>query len=372
MAVLFAITLLVAASCGDDGEPAAGGDGTTNGDGTTEQSACVEEAQAAVDAAREPIELKLPPTPLDVDQLQGKKIFLLTSQIVELSELMGNGFEEAAAALGMEAEVFNGEGQVATWNQGVRQAVNEEYDGIVLLSVQPDLVSEPLEQGIEDGMAVVEIFNGSPVPQDELDPRVDAQVTPDFFASGSLISDWIMADSGCDATVAVFGAEVIGVQSNMMQSFEEYLPQECADCTLYVERIDLANIAGEMETRTPNILRRDPDIDYLVPVFDAAATFLIPAAQQAGFEGKVLSHDGVPAHLDLVRSGEQALDVAFPPNEWMGWALVDQLARVILEMEPAEWTVPVQLFDQTNIGEEGDEFPNFVGYEEQFKGAWGV
>ncbi len=383
MYVLGVIALIISACGGDNGTGTTDAVATTEAVATPDQptgdvtttavsDSCVEEAESAVNAAREPIDVKLPPTPLDVGELQGKKIFLLTSQIVELTELMGNGFEAAASALGMEATVFNGRGEVSTWNQAVRQAVSEEYDGIVLLSVQPDLVSEPLEEARSNGMAVIEIFNGSPVPQDQLDERVDAQVTPDFFASGELISTWMFADSGCDATAAVFAAPVIGVHADIMQSFEDVFADRCPDCTLYLESIDLSQIATEMETRTPNILQRYPEIDYLVPVFDAAAAFLIPAAQEVGFEGKVLSHDGVPAHLDLVRSGEQALDVAFPPTEWMGWALVDQLARVILGLEPVDWTVPVQLLDESNIDKLDPLFPSFVDFEEGFKEAWGL
>lgn len=365
IATLTAATLVLAACGGSDAEEAAE---TAQFSDSTQ---CVAEAQQVLDEGRSEAELLLPSAELDQALLEGKSLWLINVVNNQLTTAVADGFEAAASALGMEPFVVDGRGETNTWIAGIEQAIAQGADGIAILGIDPDIASGPLERAEEAGIPVVDIFNSNPA--DPFGPGIVAHVTPDFTRSGEIVASWMLVDSECDLTAVIFGAEVLVLQAEMMDAIEATVGTNCSGCSVVRENVDLANLANDLGTKVPNILRREGNVDYLVPVFDSAVTFALPAAQQAGFEGKILSHDGVPENLDLVRSGDQALDGAFPPNEWIGWATVDVLANAVLGESVAGYTIPVQFFDLTNIGAANDDlFPAYRGFEDEFKKAWGL
>ncbi|MCD9622779.1 sugar ABC transporter substrate-binding protein [Rhabdothermincola salaria] len=365
-AVVATTAVVAMAGCGSSDDEQSSAEAAT-----PEASECVETAQAVVDAGRAELELVAPESEVDQAELEGKSLWLVNVVNNQLTTVVADGFTAGAEALGMDTTVIDGQGETNTWIAGIDQAVAQGADGIAILGIDPDLASAPLQKAEDAGIPVVDIFNSNPA--DPMGTGIVAHVTPDFTRSGELVANWMMADSGCEATAFVLGADVLELQVEMMEAIEATMAEDCPDCSVVRENVDLANLANDLGTKVPNVLRREGDIDYLVPVFDSAVTFALPAAQQAGFEGKVLGHDGVPANLDLVRAGDQALDGAFPPNEWIGWATVDVLANAILGNPFEGYTIPVQLFDETNIGSSNDElFPAYDGYEEAFTTAWGL
>ena len=80
---------------------------------------------------------------------------------------------------------------------------------------------------------------------------------------------------------------------------------------------------------TVGFLQQHPDVNYLYSPYDPAAAFQVPAIQQAGLADKVkvVSILGDQQNLDFIRSGTvQAADAAYD-NEYMGYAMVDQMIR---------------------------------------------
>jgi len=329
-------------------------------------------AKQTVDAARTNVALVAPPAALDVAPLAGKTLWLINVVNNQLTTTIGDGFTKAAEAAGMKGVVFDGKGDASQWNAGFAQAVAQNAAGIVLLGIDENLVSGPLADAKKAGIPVVDLFNGS--PSAPLADGVYAHVTPDFTNSGKVLASWILADSGCKADTVLWGASVLPIHNEMVQSAKATLNQLCPDCKVDAQDVDLANVATDIGNKAANALRRDPDINYLFPVFDSAVTFVAPAVQSAGSSVKIVSHDGVDANLDMVRSGgPQVVDMAFPPNAWIGWALVDQLGRGISKLPAADYTIPTQIFDSTNIGNANDKlFPNYDGYEAAFLSKWGV
>jgi hypothetical protein len=89
---------------------------------------------------------------------------------------------------------------------------------------------------------------------------------------------------------------------------------------------------------------------------------------------KVVSRTGTSAALDILRSGKGLdADLAYPPGEWIGWALFDQVARGILGEPSANVIAPQRLIDSTNIGSSAaDLFPDYTSdaIAEVYKKAW--
>ena len=334
---------------------------------------CVADAEAAVAAGQQPIPVKGPSTPLDMSALAGKSIWNILIFTNEFTGAVTAGLEEAAAEAGIDVTIFDGQGDPNEWNLGVEQAIAQGADAIILQAVAPGAVSAPLADAAAAGIAVVDIFNGSfdqPLP-----PGVFAHVAPDFRASGELMANWMLADSGCDVRAAIFGIRALPLHDDMMVAAEATIEAAC-DCKAVLEDVDPTTIGSDFAPNVSAVLGREGDINYLFPVWDG----LMPLAKTAaeGFDVTFLGHDGVSSNLDDIRAGgpgAQSATGAFPPNEWIGWALLDQVGRALAGEEPLDWVVPHAAIDSGNVGPSNDQlgpYAEWANYRDAFREAWGL
>ena len=335
---------------------------------------CVADAEAAVAAGQQPIPVKVPSAPLDISALAGKSIWNILVLSNEFTNAVTSGLEEAAAEAGIEVTIFDGQGDPSEWNLGVEQAIAQGADAIILQAVAPGAVSAPLADAAAAGIVIVDIFNGS--PDQPLAEGLFAHVTPDFRASGELMANWMLADSGCDVNAAIFGIRALPLHEDMMTSAQATIEGAC-DCKAVLEDVDPTTIGTDFVPNVSAVLGREGDINYLFPVFDA----VVPLAKAAteGYEGvKILGHDGVSSNLDDIRAGgpgAQVADGAFPPNEWIGWALLDQVGRALSGEAALDWTVPHTVVDSGNVGPSNDQlgpYAEWTNFRVGFREAWGL
>lgn len=376
LVILLALTVGTVAACGSSSSSsstasAPATDAAAPGAGTTgAASDCASKSQAAVDAARAPIDVPAI-TPFNMKAAAGKSVWLINVTNNQLTTAIGEGFTAAAQAAGMTATVYDGKGILSTQLAGIQQAVDQRAGAIALLGVDPKLASQPLAAAIAAKIPLVDIFNGN--ASDPLPAGFAAHVDPDFVMDGALMADIALADSGCTATVGAFYASVLTVHNQLIAGVKNELSSLCPNCGLDVQDVDLSKLATDAALKTQTMLRKSPDINYLIPVFDSAVTFIQPAAQAVNPKIKIISHDGVPANLDNVRKGNgQIADISFPPNDWMGWALVDVMGRAITGSPTSNVTIPVQLVDKTNATTSNESlFPKYAGFQDKYKVAWG-
>jgi len=362
----------VLASCGSEDDAPSGGTGAAGGStASADAGACAAEAQKLVDEGRAAVPLKAPTSPLDLDALGGKTIWLVNAVDTPLLLEIVSGFEQAAEAAGAQTQIVSTKGSAQRMNQGVASAVAQDADGIVLLGVDPRLVEGPLGKAKAADIPIVDsLVAGPDAPLDGLFAHVDA----DMRASGGLVGDWIVADSECDANVAIFASTILTIHKLLTEGATGEIERLCPDCDVELVEFDSTKMATDLGTSTQSVLRRSPDVNYLFPVLDAGVQFVEPAVQQAGRaeDVKIASHDGVGTNLENLRQGgEQVVDVAFPPATWFGWAIFDQIARGVVGDKPLDWEVPTRLIDETNVGESDAElFPDYAGFEAKFEEAW--
>lgn len=358
------------AACGGS----SGDDATATGGQSVASSSspCVAEAKAKVEKAKAQVDLKAPPRALPMEKLSGKKIWVINAVDTPLLLEIVDGFKAGAKAAGMDVQVVSAKGSATRMVQGANEAVAQKAGGIMLLATDPRLVSGPLKQAKAAGIPVVDsLVNGPDAPTDL---GQFAHVEADMEGDGALVADWVMADSGCKAHMAVMGSTVLSIHNLLRDGAVGEIKRLCPDCSTEVVPFDSTKMATDLGSNSQNVMRRNPKINYLFPVLDAGVQFVAPAVQQAGKADKVklVSHDGVSTNLDNMRKGQgQVADVAFPPSRWFGWAILDQVARGIAGEEPVDWTVPTRLIDKTNVGESDAElFPKYQGFEQEFVKRW--
>lgn len=331
----------------------------------------MEPARQAVEEARAEIPLRVPEEPFDASGVRGEEIYFINVVENQFTRAVAEGFEEAARELGAEPVVFNGKGQASEWNAGVSRAVSADAGGIVLFGIAPNLVSRPLERAEASGIPVIDVFNGQ--PDDPLEGPVQAHVTSDYTKSGVALANWTMMDSGCDADTVLFASEALTLYEPFKEQMPRVYEEECPECSFEYEEVDLATIATEVGPQASNVVRRNPELDYIFPAFDSLVTFIEPAVERTGWEGKILGHDGVAASLDAIREdrGLQKVTMAFPPEAWIGWATADQISRIAAGAEPWDATIPTRLVDTSNAGESNEDiYGNWGDWRANFRETW--
>jgi ribose transport system substrate-binding protein len=107
-----------------------------------------------------------------------------------------------------------------------------------------------------------------------------------------------------------------------------------------------------LQAQTQQILRANPDMEYLVPVFDGMAFFVVPGVTAAGKSDqvKIVTFNATAAVMENLAKGNVVACEVGDATLWEGWGFADQSFRVMLKKTPlADIEVPERLFDSTNI-----------------------
>jgi ribose transport system substrate-binding protein len=334
--------------------------------------ACIPQVKADVEAASKPSKLVAPTAGLDLAALTGKNIWYITNSQNQFSTEMSTGVKEAGAAAGVKITVFDGQNSTSKYSEGINQAIAQGADGIVLMAIQPAVVKEDLAAAAAAGIKVLNTLNGDP---DEAVPASTfANLSAQYTKDGELMGKWALLDSNCKANIIVVQSSPVHVWDLAAKGITKAVTDLCPkDCKVKVLDIDPANIATDTGRQLQTALQVDPDVNYVLPVWDSSMPYVAPAVAAAGSKAKVLAHDGISDSLKLIASGkDQVGTVAMPPPGWIGWAAFDEVARAIVGDKSPNYVIPTRLVTKSNVGDGGiaDVSPNYRDYQSAFKEAW--
>lgn len=371
-AAVSALALLAVSACGSSEK-------TDQASGSSSASdQCVTAVQQKVTDAEKPIELQLPGEAVDMTKNKGKSVWYIAPDLsLPFIASIAKGFTEAAKAAGMAPTVFDGKGNVNTFNQGISSAVSQGAAGILLQGINPDLVSAPLSEAAKKKIVIVDSLNGG--PDQPLTNGVQAHVTVDYKQGGALLADYVASASKCAGKAIFFTSSIYNIYKDMVAGFKTELSSLCPKCsTADVVNVAPTDLATKLGGLTTTAATRHPDANYFVAAYDGQVQFMTSALQELGRDGlEIISHDGVTSNLKQIKTGEglQTADVSNPPNESMGWAEVDQLGRLLAGQKPVSSALPQQIFVKSNIANADDVaalFPGYADYQSKWKKLWGV
>lgn len=358
-------TLMVLTACGSSG--------STGGTSTGGNANCVNQATQAANQVKGTLALKPPPSPVNMKSLAGKSVWMVSAVQDEFNQTVGTAFQAAATAAGLKGRYVEAEGQVTRMGQLVQEAVTANASGIVLFNIDPNNVSGPLAQAKAANIPVIDFNNGNPT--DPLPPGIFGHVAFQFTQQGKDMADWMLADSKCNLHLAQFVLPTFPIDTDLVNATEAEIKRLCSSCTVVDTNFDITTFQTTLGPLAVTVARRNPNINYMNPAFDAFDGLISPAIQQMGASIKLVGHDGNASNLVAMRGGStlQVMTDATPPEPYLGWVLVDQLGRGMTGGQPADWGLPGRLVDKTNIGQSDAElFPAYQNYKAPFLTAWGV
>jgi len=356
-------------ACGGDDDGDAAGMGETKGSRA---------ARAELDRFRGLPRFSPPGRAFDARRsLRGKRLveIPITSEVPFVAAVE-KGMKQAAAAVGAELIVFPNQGKPSQWAQGISSAIARNADAIVLLAQDPKLIGPQIEQANEAGIPVILL---RATGEDEPCPPGTICIPGPFERAGRLEADFVIADSGANADVVVVTSRDAPSTAPLVRGLKDEFARRCPECELRFVDVPIADWATRLRTEVQSALVRDPNIGYVIPIYDSMSQFAVPAIVAAHRDDRVMisTFNGTPFVLRMLQEKDVvAMDVG-EDLAWIGWASMDQTFRAVAG-EPAvkSENTPLRVFDDRNVDETGDppRFDKGYGdaYVEGYRKLWGL
>jgi ribose transport system substrate-binding protein len=379
MITLAAVSLLSLVACSEGAAPGA----------EVSKKAAIDttDVQAIVDKLKAEPSFTAPGPAFDASKAKGKTIVNISlNSTVPFNQIVDAAMEEAGKAAGVKVVQFTNQGQVSQWIQGMDSAIGQKADAIVLEgSPDPKLLGPQIAAAKKAGIPVISthLYDESYIDAARKDlPDLAAFVDAHHYSAGTLMADYAIAHSGGNVNAYFVTSNEVQPAAGIASAFKDELALRCPDtCKAEIVNIPISDWATKVATQVQTALLKDPTINYMVPVFDGMTPQLVTGITQAGKTGavKIIAYNGTASVMQMIQDKNLVVAEIGEPLEWLGWANMDQVLRVLAGEEPiASEMTPLRLFDASNIDDAGSPVSQKDGYgdPEEFKNGyrtlWGL
>src|SRR6266699_3814085 len=219
----------------------------------------------------------------------------------------------------------------------------------------------------------------------------DGQGTPSTIAScvnqaagagaAGIVLDAIpygMAQNALDGAKSKGVPIIIAYVQNSLSIFRQY----CPGCNIVVKQITATQTTQQLQAAVSSNIQADPGVQYYYTEFEDSLQPTMSGIQQSGKSSSVgLAVAGGSVNgLGLLKSGQVVRAVVAVDQAYAGWALTDEVLRMMTKSGPVTETFPSRLFTSQNISSgqvttvaqaSGDWFGD-NSYQRGFAGLWGV
>lgn len=340
------IAFAVIAGCGDDDD--SGGSGASQ--------ASVEEAKRLLAQDEKAVQAERKPIARVNDDMEGKTYFQIVNGLeFPFTQGVVKGAKDAADVLGMEIVVTDGAGSTSKAARLVDQAIGRDVDLLAIYGFDDAALDAPIRAAKAAGIPVVMVASQDQAPPtpEQKERGVEAIASFSYSDAGRRAANWMVADSEGDVNVVVFDVPDIGASAAEKGAFYDQLEKLCPDCETTEVDSPLAQWQSGLPGQTTSAIQRDPDVNYLFPMYDGMVFSMIPAVNRANAQDRVklTTYNASEPLLADIKAGKPPMgsDVG-GSTEWLGWALVDQGARLLLGQKPLDDVgVPNRTFTERNM-----------------------
>lgn len=315
------------------------------------------DAVAASDALEAAVKFTAPgPAFKAGDALAGKTVYAIVSgENAAFVQEFIKGLKDGAAVLGAKVEVQDSGYDPTKASELIDKGVALGAKVIVTQSVDSSAVAASLGGAKKAGIPVVEATShDAAAPGADLEKLgVSAISSFCYTCAGKQMADYAVASTGGKVNALLYNVPGIVVSERMVKGFQDELARVCATCTVTVVDAPAANWETNLASLTTSNVQTHPNINILVPVFDAMVGLIEPAIASSGIKGvSIVTYNATAPALGLMAAGKLVTgDVGGSPY-WLGWATMDQAARLASGGKPVDdVAVPHRLFDAKNVKE---------------------
>lgn len=353
---------------------------------TSETAEAVADPAASVAAAQERYLPYLeeaswqgPTETVSVSGLEGKRVVYISIDdgipvLNYWSTVLTQLLEDTA---GVEMEIIDAKGSVDEANRGFQQAIATNADIVMLQAFYTDIFANQIAEAQAAGLKVITGNSGSMTRG--LSGGQDVEISFDYELVGRLIGQWFVIDSGGEGNALIISSDDVPASEPQWQATQSEIAELCPACTVTVEDVQIPQWGASIPTLFQATINNNPDIGYLLPIYDGQALGGLGSIRQAGVADsvKVGTFNASPGIVELLNDDTSglAMDVG-GDNTWWAYAAADSVFRALQGAEPIEnYNIGIRVFDQSNkdlISATDDEkaWYGYTGYAEEFQALW--
>lgn len=266
---------------------------------------------------------------------------------------VGGNFEKALATQDISVTECDGNANPADANNCINQAVSQGTDAIQVDGPKPETVSNAVQAANTAGIPLLVGAAGD--ASDPVPDEIAGVSSQPFVLSGELAADWIIADSDGQANVLLITTPDVEGSICQQEGFEAEMAAFCPECEVTVEGVTLGNWATDLGQTVSASLSRDPNIDYVFPVFDPMTQFTNPAIQQAGKADsvKVVTVNGNLPFMQELADPDSLIHAMIGLDlNAQGWQQADLALRALTGNPTVELVYPpARVFTKENVAD---------------------
>jgi ribose transport system substrate-binding protein len=295
--------------------------------------------------------------------MKGKSILSIpASSAVPFIKTIEQSIAKIADEIGFTYKPWENQGQVTQWVQGFDYAINNKFQLIELLAgADPRFVEPQVKAAKAAGLLVVAAhLTGYEQP---MPGGVSGVVPIDYKRAGGLLADWAIWKTDGKADASVMGvSDVLSTDSMFSGVKEEF--SKCPNCKANYMNVSIPEMAVKTQSMAQGALTADPDINYMIPIYDVLSQWVVPAVTISGRQNKVkvITFNGTPFALTMVQEGKIEMDIG-ENLDWIGHAVADAEMRMICGLPAVkDPKIPLLIFDKSNADTAGKPAQVSTGY----------
>lgn len=356
------------AGCGTSSPPSPAASSSSSSAGGSPTAAAVAYARAQVAQYEGAPQFTAPGPAFNISKVRGKSIAVIPATSNEYDNTIEAQMKALAAKYGVKYTEYPNQGQPTQWVSGLNQAIATKPNLIILnTALDPRQVLPEVRQAKAKGIPVIathffdqtysdSLHTSCGAPASLCSAGLIATVNAPFDLATKIESDWIIADSNAHAHVLVITANDAAPTAGMVAAAKAEFSQHCPACQVTVSNVLVSDWTTKIPTLVETALARDPNLHYVLPLFDFGAPYAANGVTLAGKTGqvKIVSYNGTQSVLAMLENHSAvAVDVG-EPLDWLAYAFMDEAFRVLAGAAPvANEHTPFRVFTASNVAATG-------------------
>lgn len=322
-----------------------------------------------------------PPGPaIDPAKVRGKTVFNIPdSSSNPFATGIAQAEAQAAGELGIKYINCTNQGQVTQWvtcyDQGIQRKVNviNDFGGADPSELTPQIQAAQ-SAGIQVAGENNYGFSQKPV-------GVRYSVPTPYEKAGQLMADWVVMDTKRKADALVITSNEVLATAPIVNGIKAVFAKECPGCKLTFVNAAVKDWSTQIQSDVQSALVRDPNLNYVIPIYDSMTQFVVPAITAAGKDGSVFvaTFDGTPFVLKYMQDGNIVRMDLGEDLQWIGYAFIDADARLLAGLKLPQIfdaKTPLRVFTKDNVALAGSPPQISAGYGsaylDGYKKLWGL
>jgi ribose transport system substrate-binding protein len=299
--------------------------------------------------------------------MKGKKIISIpNSSANPFVKNINNAMADIAKTVGFEFKEWQNQGQLTQWVQGIDYGYDHKFDLIDLLGgTDPRVLGPQIKRAQDAGIKVVAShYSGF---EQKIPNNADG-VAIDYRKAGTLLADWVIADTDAKANVLVLVSSEVMSTESVVEGIKAEFAELCPDCKIQIQNVPVNEWSTKIQPTVQAELLRNPNLNYIVPIYDSMSQFVLPAVTMTGKEGKVkiATFNGTPFVIGLVNQGKVEMNIG-ENLDWIAHAILDAEMRMLCNLAPInDPKIPFYIFDRNNAKNAGTPPKVSTGYGDAY------